>query len=306
MDWATGIQNALDYIEENLTNELDYEVIAEKAHVSSYYFQKMFSILCGYPVGEYLRNRKLTLAANDIISVDLNIFEIGMKYGYKTPESFTRAFKRFHGVTPIDARKRSVEIKSCSRLIVKTIVEGGSVMNYKIVEKESFNVIGKGISIDMNSQPEKTIWDFWRECEANGVLETLINISAPDHDITPTRGKISNKQEYKCQLGQIYQEDCKVNQSFPENSNVLIGVADSSTYMAGKYTYYISALYDGVAIPPDYEVRNISAQTWIVFNIYLCQNDTVNTIMNMLRKIFTEFFPTSAYRPNEKLQLDNM
>ena len=104
MDWLTGIQNAINYVEEHLTDDLNYDEIAEEAASSSFYFQRIFSILCGITLGDYIRNRRLTLAGNELSAADDKVIDIALKYGYESPESFTRAFSRFHGVTTSEAK----------------------------------------------------------------------------------------------------------------------------------------------------------------------------------------------------------
>ena len=139
MDWLTGIQNAINYIEEHLTEEIDYEEVAKEAACSNFYFQRIFGILCGISIGDYIRNRRLTLAGDELSASDDKVIDIALKYGYESPESFTRAFSRFHGVTPSEAKKDGSKLKSFSRISVKITLSGGSVMNYKIVEKEAFD-----------------------------------------------------------------------------------------------------------------------------------------------------------------------
>ena len=94
------IQNALAYIEANLTEELDIRDIAKQAALSPYYFQRIFSALCGVGVGEYIRSRRLALAGEELSRTNARVIDIAAKYGYDSPDSFARAFQRFHGVTP--------------------------------------------------------------------------------------------------------------------------------------------------------------------------------------------------------------
>ena len=105
MEWIQSISEAINYIEENLTEELSVEQIAKEVHISPFYFQKGFSMLCGYTVSEYIRLRRLALAGSELISTDRKIIDIALKYGYDSPDSFTKAFTRFHGVTPTTVRK---------------------------------------------------------------------------------------------------------------------------------------------------------------------------------------------------------
>ncbi|MBA2887781.1 AraC family transcriptional regulator [Clostridium beijerinckii] len=142
MKWIEGIGEAISYIEENITEEITIKNIAEKTFMSPFYFQKGFAMLCGFTVGEYIRQRRLTLAGSDLVSTDEKIIDIALKYGYASPDSFTKAFTRFHGVTPTAVRKDGAMIKSFAPLKIKFLLEGGYIMDYKIVEKDSFTVMG--------------------------------------------------------------------------------------------------------------------------------------------------------------------
>lgn len=114
MDWITGIQNAIDYIENHLTEVIDYNIVAEQSFSSTYHFQRLFSILCGVAVGEYIRNRRLSLAGSKLATTDIKVF---------------------HGVTPSSVRMNGRKLKSISRLILKISLESGKLMNYRIEEK---------------------------------------------------------------------------------------------------------------------------------------------------------------------------
>ncbi len=133
MNLATGIQKAIDYIEVHITDELDMAEVARQAACSPYYFQKIFGILCGITVGEYIRSRRLTLAGSELMKTDAKVIDTALKYGYESPESFTRAFTRFHGVTPTEAKREGGRLRSFSRFKVQIILKGGNSMNYNIV-----------------------------------------------------------------------------------------------------------------------------------------------------------------------------
>jgi len=142
MDWITGIQNALDYIEENITEELDYEEIAKRSFSSSYHFQRVFSIMCGYTLGDYIRNRRLSLAGAELNSGKAKVLDIALKYGYDSPDSFTKAFYRFHGVRPSEAREPGVALRSFSPLSIKISLEGGTKMKYRIETRPEMILTG--------------------------------------------------------------------------------------------------------------------------------------------------------------------
>lgn len=142
MSWIESIGEAVQYIEDNITEELSVDEIAEHVYISPFYFQKGFSMLCGLTVSDYIRQRRLTLAGSELVSTDLKVIDIALKYGYESPDSFTKAFTRFHGTTPTAIRKGDALIKSFAPLAIKFSLEGGKIMNYKIVEKEAFTVVG--------------------------------------------------------------------------------------------------------------------------------------------------------------------
>jgi len=170
--WTEGIQNAVQYIEDNLTEELCIEDIAAKAYVSPFYFQKIFNVLCGFTVGEYIRNRRLTLAAEELSRTDVKVIDTAMKYGYDSPDSFTRAFMKFHGISPSAAKKKGAEIKCFAPLKIKLTLEGGSMIDYKIVEKSAFTIMGKCRMFNADTSYTE-IPKFWAEHYSNGGGEII-------------------------------------------------------------------------------------------------------------------------------------
>ena len=171
-EWTEGIQNAIQYIEDNLTEELDISDIAAKAYISPFYFQKIFGVLCGFTVGEYIRNRRLTLAAEELSSSDIKVIDAAVKYGYDSPDSFTRAFTKFHGVSPSAAKEKGAAIKSFAPLRIKLTLEGGTMIEYRIVEKAAFTIMGKKRSFNSETSYEE-IPKFWQEHYQTGGGEII-------------------------------------------------------------------------------------------------------------------------------------
>lgn len=167
MGWIECIGEAISYMEDNITEDLTIEEIAKRVSVSPFYFQKGFAMLCGFTVGEYIRQRRLTLAGSELVSTDKKIIDIALEYGYDSPDSFTKAFTRFHGVTPTAARKDGAMIRSFAPLKIKFILEGGYVMDYKIVEKDSFTVMGASRMFRYD-QAITEIPAFWSELHQAG------------------------------------------------------------------------------------------------------------------------------------------
>ena len=161
-NWAEGISSAIRYIEDNLAGELDIADIAAQAYVSAFHFQRIFTVLCGMTVGEYIRARRLTLAAQELSRGDIRVIDAAVKYGYDSPDSVTRAFTKFHGISPSSAQEKGASLKSYAPLRIKLTLEGGNMMEYKIVEKAQFTVMG--ISRKFNSETSyQEIPKFWEE-----------------------------------------------------------------------------------------------------------------------------------------------
>lgn len=142
MESIVGIKNALDYIEANITEKLDYEQIARQAMLSSYHFQRVFGILCGYTLGEYIRSRRLTLAGEELSSQKIRVIDAALKYGYDSPDSFAKAFYKFHGITPSAAREPGAILHALPPLSIRISLEGGKIMKYRIEEKPQMILTG--------------------------------------------------------------------------------------------------------------------------------------------------------------------
>lgn len=170
-----GLQNAIQYIEDNLTEELQITDIAAKAYVSSFHFQRLFGVLCGMTVSEYIRNRRLACAATELTAEDARVIDIAMKYGYDSPDSFTRAFTKFHGISPSAAKEKGAHLKAFAPLRIKLTLEGGSMMEYKIVEKSEFTVMGRSRSFNTDTSYSE-IPKFWQEHYSTGGGETVSGV----------------------------------------------------------------------------------------------------------------------------------
>lgn len=174
MDWIQGMSNAIDFMEAHLLEPIDFEEIARQAGSSTFHFMRMFNILTGFTVGEYIRNRRLTLAGNELSLSNAKVVDVAFKYGYETHESFTKAFRQFHGITPSAARKPGAPLKSIGRLSIQVTLKGEKVMNYKFVEKNAFTVVGKKIPVTcVNGENFKIIPEFCHQCSVDGTYDQL-------------------------------------------------------------------------------------------------------------------------------------
>ncbi len=160
--WIEGFQQSIDHIEKNLSEELDIEEIAAKAALSPFYYQRIFGAMCGMTVGEYIRSRRMTLAAQELTCSDKKVIDIAAKYGYDSPDSFAKAFQRFHGITPAQAKSSGASLRPLAPLHIKITLEGGNMLEYKIIEKAPFTVVG--VRKSFNSETSyKEIPKFWGE-----------------------------------------------------------------------------------------------------------------------------------------------
>jgi len=266
MDWITGIQNALNYIEGHITDDLNYTDIASQAACSNFYFQRIFGILCGISLGEYIRNRRLALAGSELNATDVKVIDVAMKYGYESPESFTRAFSKFHGITPSEAKKDGSKLKAYSPLSVQIILKGGHIMDYKIIEKSAFKVVEKVERHKISdSQHLNTIPGFWERSHSDGTIEKLL-------DITFDRSYIFGI----CYGGNLTDEK--------------------------SFDYGIAAMCDeNCQVPDGFRISDIPARTWAVFEVRGAMPDAIQKLWH---DICAEFFPTSDYQPTYEMDVE--
>lgn len=173
MDWLTRMNKALDYIEANLDGDIDYKTLGQIAACSAGLFQRVFVNLTGVALSEYIRRRKLTVAAFELQSTDCRVIDIAVKFGYDSADAFTVAFKRMHGVTPAGARRPGVVLKSYQRLTFTISIKGVVEMNYRVEEKEAFTAVGKVITASQKNNP---IPKFWGTCNKDGTSAKLCEI----------------------------------------------------------------------------------------------------------------------------------
>lgn len=267
MDWITGISKAIDYIEEHITEPTDYARAAKEACSSSFNFQRVFALLCGYTLGDYVRMRRLTLAGEELLSTDAKVIDVALKYGYDSPESFSRAFTRFHGVSPSAVRKGAA-IRSFSRICVKLILTGGSIMEYRIEKKQAAKIICRRREFTKpgDDYTNREIPEFWNECGRDGSIQKLC-------------GYIKDSAQFKG----------------------LLGVCFSTEMTDSGFPYGIGAEYDGESDPQDFEIVEIPAYTYAVFTV---RGRMPDAFRETYRKICTEFFPQSGYEYGNGVEIE--
>lgn len=258
MDALARLNLALAYIEENLTGDIDFAEIERLALCSEYHFRRMFSYLAGVPLSEYVRRRRLTLAAFDLQQTDALVIDTALKYGYNSPDSFSRAFTSLHGVTPTEARDAGRPLKAFPRLTFRLAIQGVSEMNYRIEEKDGFRVVGLMKRVPLVYEGvNPAIAEMWQSLD-DELITTLKSLS----NIEPA-GLIS------------------------ASTNFSEGRLDG-----GELDQYIGAATTKVTYPADLAVLEVPPLTWAVFESV---GPFPETLQNIWGRIYAEWFPTSGY-----------
>lgn len=175
MNWIEGMKAAIAYMEAHLTDEVDYEKAAQLTGYSVYHFQRLFMMMAGVTVAEYVRNRRLSMSAVDLQRGQQKVIDMALKYGYNSPTSFNRAFQGLHGISPKEAKKMGVGITAFPPLLFEVSVKGSEGLPYKIVEKPAFRIIGKQLATTVEKgQSYQQIPAMWKESQTNGTIMALL------------------------------------------------------------------------------------------------------------------------------------
>ncbi|WP_033167380.1 AraC family transcriptional regulator [Clostridium sp. KNHs205] len=169
MDWLAKMNGAIGYIEENLCSDIDYEEVAKRACCSSYNFQRLFSFISDVSLAEYIRRRRLTLAAFDLAYEGSSVLEVALKYRYDSPVSFARAFQNLHGITPKEARAEGAKLKNYPKISFQIAIKGVEEMKYRIETSRSLHLVGVKKEITTkDGQNFIMIPKFWDDIWADG------------------------------------------------------------------------------------------------------------------------------------------
>lgn len=255
MDMLRGFNQALDYIENNLDGQIDLKEVAKRAYSSEYHFKRLFSLLSGITISDYIRRRRLTLAAVEIKSSDIKVIDAAVKYGYQSPDAFARAFQSFHGVTPSAARDYGQSLKTYPKMSFQLTIQGGVEMKYRIVEKEPFKIVGVKYEVEM-----------------------------VDEELSPSYGHMMENisEEAMTNLASI---------SVKKGYGMVHATANYSEDDTGHATFnqYIGAFSDDRA--EEYSALEIGTYKWVVFE---AEGDWEHIEETWMR-IYTEWLPSTSY-----------
>lgn len=258
MDTLKGMNQAIAYIEENLAHEIDFQQVEKLALCSEYHFRRLFSFLAGVPLSEYIRRRRLTLAAFELVHSEGRIMDTAVKYGYNSADAFTKAFQNLHGITPTEARSTKQPLKAYPPMTFQLTVKGVQEMNYRIEEKAAFRIVGfmKRVPLIYEGvNPE--IAAMWQSLD-EATITTLKALS----DVEP-RGFVS---------ASIHFAD---GRSEGSELDQYIGVATTKE------------------CPENFACLEVAATTWAVFESV---GPFPATLQNIWGRIYAEWFPTSNYQ----------
>lgn len=173
MEWVNGLNQTIAYIEEHLTDEIDYEALARLACCSAYHYQRMFAYMAGVPLSEYIRRRRMSRAAVDLQSGE-KVIDVSLKYGYQSPTAFNRAFQSVHGIAPSAVREEGAAVKSFPPLRFTIMVKGTEEMEYRIEKRDAFRIVG--ISAPLDKDLEKNfavVPQMWGKAASDGTIPRL-------------------------------------------------------------------------------------------------------------------------------------
>ena len=270
MAWIEMLQQAINYMEDHLMDDINYEDVADMVYMSSYEFHRTFSIMAGMTANAYIRNRRLSLAGVELMETDEKVIDVALKYGYDTPESFTKAFTRFHGVSPKHAKKQGTKLCLFNPLKVKISMEGGKSMDYRmeVKEEQRFICLKRAFSNEsINEEGNHEIPDFWNECHKANLVEVLRRLR-PDgkKDLyglcSPTQ---EGKTTFDYGIGVIVDDETK---EFNQNEMELKG----------------------------YHVWTTSKQQYVVFECFGENGDCINEAWI---RFFKEFLPQMGYEASD-------
>jgi AraC family transcriptional regulator len=271
MEWSDRMNAAISYIEDNLDGEIDFSVAAEKAACSLFHFQRMFFAILGVTPAEYTRRRRLTLAARELTTGHTKVIDVALKYGYDSPEAFSRAFRQIHGITPQAARAPGVKLAAFPRISFRIELKGDTDMDYTITEKKGFSIaVVKRKFSTSGGQNFIKIPQFWQEFMKTPDYGSLCSLGG---------GKPGAVTGGGC-LGICIEPDEIKN---PQNYEFYYGIAIELPPKAG------AGKFEKYAVP---------AAVWAVFDC------TLDNLQDVTKRIYSEWFPSTGYEHDAKPELE--
>lgn len=271
MNWLETIKSTIAYIEGHLLDLKNPDEIANEVFLSSFYLQKGFKFMTGYSISEYIKNRRLYLAALDLRTHHDKVIDIAYKYGYETPESFTKAFTRFHGFIPSKIQDNMSNMNVFLPLKITIVIQGGNEMDYSLEKKGPFKVIGFVKEFNMTTSYHE-IPKFWDEA--------FIQVVKPIHQ----RGPKNETEKAIC-----------------DNHIGEFGICIDDDEKDNKFRYMIAGKYEGGPVPKGMIVYEVPSLEWAVFNAV---GPMPGALQSVNTKIFKEWLPNSDYSISAPINIE--
>ncbi|MFD8579859.1 GyrI-like domain-containing protein [Streptomyces virginiae] len=262
------LNQALDHLEAGLDREIDMAEVARIAGVSEYHFRRLFSALAGMPLPVYVRRRRMTLAGAEVLAGELTLLDVAVRYGYGSGEAFARAFRSVHGIGPGEARRTGAVLTAQPRMSFRVVVEGSTSMRYRIVEKESFRVVGRKATVPL-------------------VHEGLNEAASAHVESLDARAIVRIKA---------------LTGGEPEGILSAVVHLTDSREEGAEVDYWVGVVARPGAAAEGLDALDVPAGTWAVFDN---RGPYPSALQELWRDVFTQWFPSNPYasQPGPELLL---
>jgi AraC family transcriptional regulator len=267
MDWQERMNRAIAWIEQHLTEEIDWEEAAREAHCSLFHFLRMFEVITGLTAGEYARQRRLSLAAMELASGDARVIDVALRYCYDSPDAFAKAFRKMFGCTPTEARQPGTRLRSYPPITFSITLKGAQAMEYRLETKPAFSLTGVSIRTPMGGRSFQEVPALWDRCLSDGTVARLRECARPGSTLD------------------------------------VVGVCAEFHIAAGEFTYLIAVETptDRSALPAGCRDIPVPAATWGIFG---SRGPLPEAIQGLMQRIYGEWFPSSGWEHAEGPELE--
>ena len=255
MEWVERMNRAIGYIEDHLADEIDFEEAAKAACCSVYHFQRMFPFITDCSLSEYVRRRRLTLAAFELQNSSVKVVDLALKYGYESPEAFARVFQQVHGTTPTAARMAGTKLKAYPRISFQITIKGAAEMRYRIEELPAFSIVGVQHRVNTDHAFEE-VPGLWSRAGEEGLFGRLWTLRM---EADPIGG--------------------------------ILGVCADGDHGKSEYFHYIMSVVSEGEPPEGMVKREFPEATWAVFEA----DGAPDALAELWKRLYSEWVPSSVY-----------
>jgi AraC family transcriptional regulator len=251
------LNQALDHLEACLDREVDVAEAARIAAVSEYHFRRLFSALAGMPLPVYVRRRRMTLAAAEVLDGQRTLLDVAVRYGYGSGEAFARAFRSVHGIGPGEARRTGAVLTAQPRMSFRVVVEGSTTMRYRIVEKQAFRLVGRKSRVPLVHEGANAA--------ATAHLESL------DERAIVRMKELADREPEGIVSAAVYLTDSREE--------------------GAEADYWIGVATGPEAVVEELDALDVPAGIWAVFD----NDGPYRALQALWRDVFTQWFPSNPY-----------